>query len=475
MTPSRPLGVVTAARAEAAAAGVSILKAGGNAADAAVATAFALAVTDPANCGIGGYGGFAVVSKSDGRATQIAFNTHVPAAFDANRLSSAPRRGPFLHSGASVSPPAVVAGLKRLHSEEGSSDWPALVAPAIALADDGFVVGPDLAAAIAWAFRSEPYLSLPLRALLSTDGRAIDARDRLQQRDLATTLRAIADTGADALRNGATVNAILTALDGAGGTLTPGDFHAVDAHALTADTIAFRDAILSGCDDDETGFGVVRDVLSNDAWPHDRGAPFVDAMTARLDGAWRRRDGRFRDLSMPARAAIQHTTHLCAADRDGLVVSMTFTHGPLWFGSGVMAPGTGIILNCGANLFVEEIATGRRLSQTNVCPMILRSANGSRVAFGTPGGRKIPAMAAALAVDLVVRGDDVETALANPRVSVGLDGTAELEAPLDRVFPGSRSIARNDFYGPASAISWSSEGDLRGHTDPRFSGASMIA
>lgn len=475
MSHSRPLGVVTAARVEAAAAGVSILKAGGNAADAAVATAFALAVTDPANCGIGGYGGFAVVSSSEGDATQIAFNTHVPAGFDEARVSSAPRRGPFLYSGPSVAPPAVVAGLRRLHETAGSLDWALLIEPAVALAADGFEVGPDLAAAIAWAFRSKGYLSPPLRALLSADGRMIGARDKLVQSELAATLRSIASPGADAFPDSVATDAIVNALDATGGSLAGRDIHSAAGYARPAETIAFHGAALFGCNDDETGFGVVRDVLADSVWPRGRGRPFIDAMTNRLHGAWRKRDSRFRDLSRQAKAAVQHTTHLCAADRDGLIVSMTFTHGPLWFGSGVMAAGTGIILNCGANLFVEEIDSGRCRSQTNVCPTILRRADGSRIAYGTPGGRKIPAMAAALAIDVLVQGDSVETALANPRISVGLDGTPELEAPLDRIVPACRSIARDDFYGPASAIEWSAEHDLHGHTDPRFSGAAMIA
>ena len=476
MSATQPRGVVTAARAEAAAAGASILRAGGNAADAAIATAFALAVTDPANCGIGGYGGFAVVSEANGNTTQINFNTHVPVAFNEASMSSASRRGAFLYGAASVSPPAVVPGLKCLHETSGSLDWAELVSPAVALADKGFVVGPDLAAAISWAFRSERYLSPALRDLLGGAGQPLRADDRLVQRDLAETLRAIAADGPQALLTGPCADKILSSL-GQMGALSADEFGAINPSVRWAERVTFYGSDVFGGDCDETGFGVVRDVLEDETfrWPRTRDRRFATAMSERLHGAWRRRDARFHDLSVPAKASVQHTTHLCAADASGLIVSLTFTHGPLWFGSAILAPETGVTLNCGANLFVEEHKTGQRRSQTNVCPIIIRRGDGSCIAFGTPGGRKIPAMAVALAVDVLVRGDSVEAALAHPRISVGFDGTPEVEDPLAQEVAGSRVIARDDFYGPASAIEGSSDATLRGYTDPRFAGAVATA
>src|SRR5215472_6584288 len=93
-------GIVTAARREAAEAGARLLAEGGNAADAAVATAFALTVADPANCGIGGYGGYAVIDLGGtSRPLQVEFNTAAPAALEERMLEQAPRRDSFIYGG----------------------------------------------------------------------------------------------------------------------------------------------------------------------------------------------------------------------------------------------------------------------------------------------------------------------------------------------------------------------------------------
>ena len=466
-------GVVTAARAEAAAAGASILRNGGNAADAAVATAFALCVTDPANCGIGGYGGFAIIDGPQACA-QVNFNTRVPRAFEITALANASRRGPFLFGGVSVAPPAVVEGLAHLHRAFGRTEWAQVMAPAIALAEDGFEVGPDLARAIAWAFSGSREFGQGLRPLLSAGGQPLAARDRLRQSDLAATLREIALHGAEALRHGFLADAIVHGLKADERTFDFDDLQSLTSSQSLPTKVTFADATILSGDADETAFSIVADIVNDtnaSEWRRERDEHFAERVASHLNDAWARRDRRFRSLTDVQPSTVQHTTHLCAADADGTIVSLTFTQGPLWFGSGVVAKGTGMILNCGVNLFAEDRVTTQRIAQTNMTPIILGWRNGRRMAFGTPGGRKIPATALAFAVDVVARGDDVATALRNPRVSVTASGQCEAESPLDGKIASCRTIKVEEFYGPASAIELLGDGSARGHTDPRFSGA----
>jgi gamma-glutamyltranspeptidase len=127
-----PAGIVTAAKASAAQAGARVLAGGGNAADAAVASAFALTVADPANCGIGGYGGYALIDRGDTSCPlQVEFNTAAPAALEAGMLEQAPYRDSFIYGGMSVSRPSVVAGLKRIHDRFGAPGCSLQLSPAL--------------------------------------------------------------------------------------------------------------------------------------------------------------------------------------------------------------------------------------------------------------------------------------------------------------------------------------------------------
>ena len=153
------------------------------------------------------------------------------------------------------------------------------------------------------------------------------------------------------------------------------------------------------------------------------------------------------------------------------MVSLTFTHGPLWFGSGVLVPGTGILLNCGANLLVRDTTTRRRFAQTNLSPVIARGADRSWFALGTPGGHRIPAVVMTALIDVATTGASIEDAISRPRLAVKTGGGLEVEAGLEAFAPGAGAMKPADFYGPASGIAAPASGGLIGAQDPRFSGA----
>jgi gamma-glutamyltranspeptidase/glutathione hydrolase len=193
-----------------------------------------------------------------------------------------------------------------------------------------------------------------------------------------------------------------------------------------------------------------------------------------LHAAWSARQRLAANLVAGAR----HTNHFCVADDEGALVSLTFTHGPLWFGSGLVAPGTGVVLNAGANLFARSLADGTIFPQTNLTPVIVACGNGARHAIGSPGGMRIPAIVLQMVVDVVGYGLPLSKAIALPRMSVSPDGALEAEPDLAAAAPSARPVEQikvRDYYGPASALSLSTTGDPAAACDPRFSSAVIEA
>lgn len=467
-------GVVTAARGEAAEAGARMLAAGGTAADAAVATAFALTVADPANCGIGGYGGYAVIDlDGTSQPLQVEFNTASPFAIEDVNLDRPPRRGGFIYGGRSVSRPSVVDGLRHIHDRFGRLAWADVLGPAIELADKGFIIGPDLARAFAWA-RSEPEaFAAEFWRNFAVGGDCTAETSRLRQPDLGRTLRTIAQKGAEAFNNGPLVDAVVRTVQHAGGVLSARDFADHEVTDFSAAGFTFGEASIYGPRPETTGFGVLNSALAEAGsaqWPADRDQVYVERVAAALRAAWQARSSETRSLIASTRA-IQHTTHLCAADAEGKLISLTFTHGPLWFGSGLVAPGTGIILNCGANLLVDDKASGRRIAQSNVTPVIAQAGGAARYALGTPGGYRIPAIIMTNLIDVLAAGRPLSEAMARPRLATSIEGQIEVEPALSSVAQGARIIKLKEFYGPASGITVTALGEMRGVKDPRFNGA----
>lgn len=472
--PTHRNGLIVAAHRLAADAGADILAAGGNAVDAAVAVATALAVVDPANCGIGGYGGAMVVHHpGHAGATQLDFNTRVPAAFDAAAFLGADRSGRFVHGGPSVSWPGVVPGLLAAHAAFGTLPLGDAFAPAIAQAARGIAVSRDLENSLAWAVARHRGLSPGFRRIFFGNGQPLRQGDALRQPELAESLGYIAAHGAGALRDGALVDAIVTTTAAAGGALGARDFAHESVAAAPAQRGAYRDAIVHGPSAQDTGFGILTSTLQHltDAdLGSNRSAQYIGALFSALAQAWTERRSAAENLVAGAR----HTSHFCTADADGMLVSVTFTHGPLWFGSGLVAAGTGILLNAGANLFVRAQADGRIFPQTNLTPVILETSDGHRHAIGSPGGVRIPAIVLQMILDRVRYGVPLGEGIALPRMSVGPGGDLEAEADLAALagsVRATRIIAASEYYGPACALSVSASGEAVAACDPRFMSA----
>ena len=219
-------GMVVAAHRLASEAGARILEMGGNAVDAAVAVGYALAVVDPC-CGNIGGGGFMTIHLAGGRESFINFRETAPAAASADMYLDGKGRpiddlSRYGYRAAGV--PGTVMGLDRAAAEYGRLPRAVLLAPAIVLARDGFVLtraDTDILDAKADRFGKDPVAA---KIFLRPDGSRLAPGDRLVQTDLAATLELIAKEGPDAFYKGPIAAAVEKASSENGGLLTARDF-----------------------------------------------------------------------------------------------------------------------------------------------------------------------------------------------------------------------------------------------------------
>ena len=389
-------GMVASPQADATRAGVAMLRAGGNAIDAAVATAFALSVTDAHHSGIGG-GGFLLIRLADGRTVALDARETAPAAATADMYVApgAPEHASRI-GGLAVATPGLVAGLTEALAEYGSLPLAQVLEPAIALAEEGFAVGARHVASVRFWQGMGLAARFPetARIQLPPDGSPIEPGFRLVQKDKAATLRAIAADGAEAFYRGPLAAAMVEAVRAHGGILTLEDL--AGYRTRTREPIRGRyrgHEVLSFPPPSSGGVALVE--ILNLLEPLDlaaRGAgssaslhPIAEAMKlafadrntflgdadfvdvpvtwlvsrrhadelrARLDPPWWRRApwtwGRGeRAIRVEAPGEAPHgggTTHLSVSDAAGNAVAITQTIN-LIFGSGITVPGTGILLN----------------------------------------------------------------------------------------------------------------------------------
>ncbi|MEK7239990.1 MAG: gamma-glutamyltransferase [Gemmatimonadota bacterium] len=215
-------GMVTASHADAAAAGASILReGGGNAIDAAVATAFALAVVDPSQTGLGAGGGMLVWHRGTGRADGLDFYARSGADSGWARVDTAAVRTPI--NGRSAGIPGAVAGLLEAHAKWGRLPRAQVMAPAIVLARDGFIVSPLLARTSESA-RAKLLADSAAAALFLPGGLALRPGERLVQLQLAQTLEAIARDGRRAFYEGVLAERAVAKMRALGSPATTADF-----------------------------------------------------------------------------------------------------------------------------------------------------------------------------------------------------------------------------------------------------------
>jgi len=222
-------GMVVTPDQSASAAGLEILRSGGNAIDAAVTTAFVLAVTFPKAGSIGG-GGFLLYRTADGEHHALDFRERAPSRLRPELFldgEGKPVPGSSLDGGLAVGVPGTLAGLAEMHRRWGSRPWKELLQPAIRFAERGFVLTPYMAAAIeadAEKLRRDP----EARKIFFPEGRPPRAGEILVQKDLAATLKRISRQGANIFYEGPLAELLCDSVRKSGGVMEPDDLAAYE-------------------------------------------------------------------------------------------------------------------------------------------------------------------------------------------------------------------------------------------------------
>jgi gamma-glutamyltranspeptidase / glutathione hydrolase len=424
-------------------AGVAVLEGGGNAIDATITVALVLTVVYPEAGNLGG-GGFAVIRDRTGQRAALDFRETAPehAHRDMYRSSARATPGASKEGHLSSGVPGSVAGLWALHQRFGSLPWPELVAPAIALAQGGFVVDARLTRAIADA---APKLARfdATRAWLLPEGKPPLEGARLSNADLARTLARIAERGPAGFYTGPTAALISAEMERGGGIMTGADLERYRAEWRAPIEFDYRGHTLVSMPPPSSG-GVALALIANIAKGDELALlgyhspehlhllaetmrrAFADRNTLLGDPAFVRvplgpllsaEYASERRRSITARATPSsevgpglprpegdHTTHIAVVDAEGAAVSLTTTIND-FFGSGVTVAGAGFLLNDemddfttdpgAANLFglvqgeANAIAPGKRML-SSMAPTLLLDADGEvRAVAGARGGPRI--------------------------------------------------------------------------------------
>jgi gamma-glutamyltranspeptidase/glutathione hydrolase len=461
-------GMVVSVSPPASEAGLAILRQGGNAVDAAVATAFALAVTYPAAGNIGG-GGFLVVHPpaDKGRPTVFEYRETAPAAATRDMFA----RGRDRYSHKVVGIPGTVRGLELAHRRFGKLPWAAVVAPAIKLAGDGFPLDAGLATSLNFLVEhSEDHPEL--RHVFGKSGGAEDwqAGDKLVQPDLAKTLKLIAGQGAAAFYTGPVADLIAAEMKAGGGLITKADLAAYKANERPPIQGTYRGYDVYGPPPPSSGGIGLVEILNilecfDMKW-HDRFAPetmhlMAEAMRrAYCDRARYLGDPAFtqipahlttKDYAKKLAASIDlahatrsedlakdlplsdgegdNTTHFSVIDKGGMAVANTFTleHS---YGSKVVVRGAGFLLNNEMMDFnprpgvttrsgtigtpPNQIAPGKRML-SSMTPTIVAKDGKVLLVTGSPGSRTIINTVLCVTVNVVDFGMDARAAVDAPR------------------------------------------------------------
>ena len=464
-------GMVVTSQHLASKVGVDILRRGGNAVDAAVAVGYAQAVVNPC-CGNIGGGGFMTIHLADGRDVFLNFREKAPAAATAGMYLDASGnvvRDASLYGYLAVGVPGTVLGLDTALQKFGKLSRAKVMAPAIKLAREGFILNrgdTDILDTTITRFKNDPETA---RIFLRKDGTPLQAGDRLVQKDLARTLEAIAKRGPDAFYKGRIPQAVEAAARMGGGMLTAADFAEYSVSESKPVTCNYRGYVFLSAPPPSSGGTTMCQIL-NTLEGYDlkamgfNSAATVHVMAEAMRHAYMDRNTFLGDpvfvqnpldrlLSKEYAATIREkitdkatpssevqpgiaphekteTTHYSIVDKDGNAVSTTYTINGR-FGAVVIAPGTGFFLNNEMDDFtikqgvknlygLVQGATNaiapKKQPLSSMSPTLVTKDGKTFMVLGSPGGSRIISITLQTALNVIDHGMAPQEAVDAPRI-----------------------------------------------------------
>ena len=498
-------GMVAAAQPLATEAGLKILEAGGNAADAALATAFVIAVVEPTMNGIGGRN-LILIRKKEGTFQGYNGMTEIPANY-------IPPEIPAKSGHKTIATPGVVAALMRLHKEHGSLPLADIMAASIEHARNGFEIltGEAIRHEIAYedmmndaGFRSQ---------MLKQDSILYKAGDILKQEDLAQTLQRIADTQGDDFYNGQIAKQIALDMEANGGYVGLEDlknykvpdmryvttsYRGYQIHTMPAPSgggllvktlnileqfdltevndlqwaAIMNQALAMSINTMETDYKEADlDLVQSKDWAKEQAAlitiPEMETTQTAYDHAQFKSSDLLADNTDWSGdtwgADSHHTTHFVTADCTGMVVSITQTVGPL-FGSKVITPGLGFVYasTMGTYLSNSDQAPGSR-PRTTIAPTVVTKNGKTVMVLGAAGGLRILSGIAQTISRHIDRNLDIKEAVSAPRVHPEMDINKETGKRKFNGMKFSAEFTPKNGWVASDSISWEKAGfDVKG-------------
>ena len=466
-------GMVVTAGDQASEAGIEMLRRGGNVVDATVAASFAISVIRPQSTGIGGGGFFLLYLAKSKETVAVDFRERAPLKAtrdmflrEGKAVPELSRNGPL-----AVAVPGLVAGLVEVQKKYGTMPLKEVMVPALRLAEDGFPVYPQLAGAI--AYRAKLLGDSPTtRVVYYREDRPLQQGELLIQKDLAQTLREIAEKGKDAFYTGRVAQAIVDEMKARGGLITQEDLDAYQVLARTPLVSSFQGARIHSMPPPSSGgvlIGQMLNVLSG--FPlrefgfHTPKA--IHLMTETLRLAFRDRSRYLGDpdfsqvpvallasddyaknqrekidltkatsseslpATQPGKVESTSTTHISGIDKEGNAVATTQTVN-LYFGSGVMAPGTGVMLNDEMDDFSAQenkpnafgllgeneanAIAPRKTPLSSMSPTIVTRDGKVILVTGSPGGSRIISATLQVLLNVLSHNMSLPEAMFAPRI-----------------------------------------------------------
>jgi gamma-glutamyltranspeptidase/glutathione hydrolase len=524
-------GMVVSSSTHASDIGASTLAQGGNAVDAAVATAFAMAVTHPAAGNIGG-GGFMLVHPSDGSPpTFIDYREKAPLASTLDMFKKGGSRKNHRYVGV----PGTVRGLSLAHELYGLLDWSDVVAPAVRLATKGFEMGGGLARSLNRSLRSSRNAEFK-RVYGKPGGTPWKQGDRIVLADLGATLSRIAEHGAVGFYKGKTADLLVAEMKRGGGYVAQADLTRYRARVRVPIRFTYRDYVVFSSPPPSSG-GITLaqqlqilenfDIKSRGRWSVATNHLMIEAMRrAYAQRAQHLGDSDFVDI--PERLTTKkfakklastidegqatksatlgpritqsnespETTHFSVIDKSGMAVSNTYTL-EAGYGSGVVVTGAGFLLNNEMGDFnprpgvtnrrgtigtkPNQIAPEKRML-SSMTPTIVTKGGKPFLVTGSPGGRTIINTVFCVTVNVLDFGMSIRDAIDAPRTDhewfpervrfVGA-GDKKYATTVKRLRDMGHDIQASRGQGDANSILVVG-GEFHGAADSRWGGAAGV-